>query len=143
MLDASVALKWHLRDENHTAEADSLYDSFVTGHIELTAPHYIRYEVANGLEMARVQGRLGSGEVVTELSSFLDLGLGLDQDTDELLYGALELSQRYTITPYDGLYLALAEHAGLSFVTADGRLYRRIHGAVSYARWIGDVTVSS
>lgn len=54
MIDASVAVKWHLRDEAHVDRADRILQRFVSGHLELLAPDYIRYEFASAVARATV-----------------------------------------------------------------------------------------
>ena len=139
VVDASVALKWYLQDEDHIEEAALLYEAFAAGSAELVAPHYIRYEVMNALEVARLQGRISAEEVHEALTSFLGTRIHIDEDSPDLLRGAVDTTRRYGVVPYDGLYLALAEETGSLFVTADARLYRRIEDQVRYARWIGHV----
>lgn len=141
VLDASVVLKWYLRDEENLAEADRLQAEAETGQVNLTAPNYIRYEVANGLEIARRQQRLADETLTRSLFNFLALPVYQERDSDALLALALDLARRHAIAPYDALYLALAEAMGFAFVTADRRLYRRIVDDVPYARWIGDVSL--
>jgi hypothetical protein len=38
VIDASVALKWRLRDEEATSQADALLDDFLAGKLELLTP---------------------------------------------------------------------------------------------------------
>lgn len=143
VVDASVALKWYLRDEDHVPEALSLLEAYSAGEAELMAPYYIRYEIANALDVARIQSRISADEVESGLDNFLRAGVHLASDSDELLRAAIDVSRRYVVAFYDGLYLALAELTGYQFVTADGRLYRRIQDRVPYARWIGDLRTAS
>ena len=142
VVDASVALKWYLRDEEHVAEADRICSGYLAGQVDVIAPYYIRYEVASGLDMARVQGRLAADAVPRELANFLVLGVAQDPDGDELIMQSVRRAEAYGITSYDALYLALAEQLGLAFVTADRRLYQRIREHVPYARWIGNVRLA-
>jgi hypothetical protein len=45
VVDASVAAKWHLQDEQDAERALVLFDRFVAGRVALWAPTHIRYEV--------------------------------------------------------------------------------------------------
>jgi predicted nucleic acid-binding protein len=47
VLDASVAVKWHLNDESDADAAALLLARFSTGDVPLIAPDHIRYEIAN------------------------------------------------------------------------------------------------
>lgn len=55
-MDASVAARWHLPDEEHLTEARQLLIHFASGDIELFAPSEIRHEVASGASAATRAG---------------------------------------------------------------------------------------
>jgi len=48
-VDASVASKWHLRDEQYVEPSMTLLKEFREGRAYLTAPDYILHEVANAI----------------------------------------------------------------------------------------------
>ncbi|MDP2727191.1 MAG: hypothetical protein Q8P59_06575, partial [Dehalococcoidia bacterium] len=52
MVDASVAAKWHLADEEHAEKAILLLIRFAQGKADLLAPDYIRYEVPSAITVA-------------------------------------------------------------------------------------------
>ena len=142
VVDASVALKWYLLDEGLVDEAAVFLEGFVNERLELLAPDYIRYEILNALEVARIQRRITSLEASEGFGHFLGLGFHLPHDDEQLLLNAAAVSRRYAVAPYDALYVALAETTGSLFVTADERLYGRIKSE-AYARWLGDIEPSS
>gem|GEM_PF-2809529 len=45
VVDASVALKWFFRDEDHVDRATAMFAHFMSGKIDLLAPVCIRSEV--------------------------------------------------------------------------------------------------
>jgi predicted nucleic acid-binding protein len=141
VVDASVILKWSLRDsaEGHLEQADSLYEAFLSYKIDLIAPHYARYEVANGLEVACIQGRIQAPAAEERLDWFLRTPISDTEDDDSLLTDAMDMAQRMSIVFYDAMYVALSERLGYAFVTADQRLYKRIARNVPFATWIGDL----
>jgi predicted nucleic acid-binding protein len=49
VIDASVALKWRLRDEEATQQADALLEDFLADKLELLTPTLFDYEIANAL----------------------------------------------------------------------------------------------
>jgi len=49
VIDASVALKWRLRDEEATQQADALLEDFLAGTLVLLTPTLFDYEIANAL----------------------------------------------------------------------------------------------
>ena len=53
VIDASLALKWELNDEEHVENALAIRDSsLLTGYPRLLAPSLFVYEVVNGLAVA-------------------------------------------------------------------------------------------
>jgi predicted nucleic acid-binding protein len=142
VVDASVAAKWYLRDEEHAAPSLALLHSYQQGVTALTAPHFIRYEVARSLLRAGQEARLSEEDARQQLEHFLSLEIHMEEDPDSRLLAAHALSRDLRVGFYDALYLALAEEAGFRFVTADAQLYRRVCDEVPYVTWIGDVPSS-
>jgi predicted nucleic acid-binding protein len=140
VVDASVVLKWSLRDEEFLEQADGLYEAFVDRSIDLVAPYYVRYEVANSLEVARLQGRIDAPSSEQRLRLFFQTGIGEHEDDDTLVVEAMRLAGRHTIAFYDALYLALADRLDYAFVTADRRLHQRLAPEVEWVQWIGEVS---
>ena len=64
VIDASVALKWRLRDEEATGEADALLDDFLAGNLVLLTPTLFDYEIANALRTAVIRQRLSEQEAM-------------------------------------------------------------------------------
>lgn len=52
VIDASVALKWLLRDEEIVPQADALLDDLLAGQLSVVVPTLFDYEVANVLRVA-------------------------------------------------------------------------------------------
>ncbi len=52
VVDASVAAKWFLRDEDHVATSLRVREDFEDGLTRLIAPDFIRQEVASALSKA-------------------------------------------------------------------------------------------
>ena len=138
VVDASVAVKWHLGDEDHVAEAALLLDNFAQGRTGLCAPEYIRYEVPAAIARATrgLNSRLSKERGREAIEEFLSLGIQT-LDSADLTVVAYELAHTYGCALYDALYVALAERLSLPFVTADRRLYEQIRSA-SDVIWIGD-----
>ena len=127
VVDASVATKWHLRDEQGADKALLLLRRFMQGHAEVWAPNHIRYEVPAAIARAtrgsrpRVAPSLGRQAI----EAFLALGLHT-LDTDELILQAYALAHQYGCSFYDTLYLALAERLSVSLLTADESFYHAV-----------------
>jgi predicted nucleic acid-binding protein len=140
VVDASVAVKWHLLDEEYTDEASLLLARFAQGQANLWVPDYIYCEVPAAITMATRgrQPRLTSGQGREAIAEFLALGLQVHESID-LVLKAYPLVHQYDCAFYDALYLALAQRLYLPLITADYRFYRRIRHLPDVL-WIGDYT---
>jgi predicted nucleic acid-binding protein len=138
VVDASVAVKWHLQDEKHTTQALALLRGFVNGEFDLLAPEHIRYEVANAITVAtqRSPARLTYEQGAEAIAEFLDLSLTTLNDS-ELLNAAYPLTRTYNCAFYDAVYLALAQRVHRPLVTADARFYQRVRD-LRLVNWIAD-----
>ena len=126
VVDASVALQWLLQDEPLTNEAGRLLDAFLGARMELAAPAFIRYEVANTLEQARRRGRIPLGAAEIALGFLQRLGIHAQADDDSLIELAAEIAQSTGSTVYDAMYAAHAKSLGCDLVTADEALFRQL-----------------
>jgi predicted nucleic acid-binding protein len=143
IVDASVALKWHLRDEQYVPQADALFRAFTLGEAELLAPSFIRYEVANALLVASKRGRISLEAAQEQLQDFLALAIHQAADEDALVTSALGLASSLDVTVYDALYLALSEQSGSGLVTADRQLYNKVRNALPQTVWVEDIRVET
>jgi predicted nucleic acid-binding protein len=136
VLDASVAVKWHLSDEEYAEEAVELLSRFSEGRVTLLAPDHIRYEVPSAITVATIgsQPRLTRQQGQDAIEESLALGLTTVAD-DALILDAYSLVHQHGIALYDALYLALAQRSGCALITADRRLYQRI-GYLTEVVWI-------
>ncbi|MAG37549.1 MAG: hypothetical protein CL878_15035 [Dehalococcoidia bacterium] len=138
VLDASVAVKWHLTDEDHVAEAQSLFSAFTQGQTKLAAPDHIYAEVASAITVA-TRGRaprFTPEQGQDAIDEFLDLDI-ITLHTEDLLRPAYSLAQQVGCAFYDALYLAFAQELALPLITADWRLYQRIQ-PLPNTIWIGE-----
>jgi predicted nucleic acid-binding protein len=137
VVDASVATKWHLLDEEFANEARAYFVAYSAAEAQIVAPHLIRYEVASAIESARRSGRIDRQSANQETEAFLRLPLHSARDEDWLLSRAAELAEAAGGSLYDAVYLATAEALGFQFITADRRLYERVKHSLPFARWLG------
>lgn len=141
VVDASVAVKWHLTDEDDVDAAALLLTRFGERDVDLVAPDQIRYEVPNAIAVATVgrSPRITAEQGTEAIDEFLRLSLPTVAD-NELIAEAYALVHQYGCAFYDALYLALAERLAISFITADRRLYERVRH-LPYVIWIGDYSL--
>lgn len=138
VVDASVAAKWHLPDEEYSELASILLTRFAEGRTNLIAPSYIRFEVPNAITVA-TQGRnprITQEQGRDAIEEFLAIPL-TTLDSNDIILVAYSLVNIYGCALYDAFYLAVSQQLGIPFITADGRLFRRISHLPSVV-WIGD-----
>ena len=135
VVDASVAVKWVLREE-HDAQARR-----VLSRGRLLAPHLLWAEIGNTL-WKRYRRREASVEEVRWMLADVRALPVTTVAHRPLLPAALDLAISLEQTVYDCLYLALAEARNSIVVTADRRFHEVVNASVWADRivWIEDVT---
>jgi predicted nucleic acid-binding protein len=109
-----------------------LWEQWYTEQRQFAAPTLLYYEVANGLYRYQKLGFLSPSSVRLALRAALALPLHLHGD-GHLHQHALELATRFSLpAAYDAHYLALAEHLGGEFWTADARLARLVQPSLPW-----------
>ena len=138
VVDASVATKWHLPDEDDVAIANLLLIRFAAGELALVAPNVIRLEVASAIIAATLgqPPRLSVAAGEKAIASFLATALDTRPEK-ELISTAFTLVQQYGCAFYDAIYLALAQVLDIPFITADRRFYQRL-GHLPDVVWLAD-----
>jgi len=134
VVDASVAVKW-LVPEDGTDEAVRV----LTGGATLVVPDLLFMEVASAL-WKRVRRRQMTEPAADTILRSLDAMPLTVHGTRDLVSAAFALSCSLSVTPYDAVYLALAEWQDCALVTADSRLARALRGTrfADRARRLGD-----
>ena len=122
VVDASVAAKWYLNDEDGTEKATRLLTLYRAGRTNLAAPAFIRYEIANVLRSALLRGRIDEERARVQLSLFLEFDIHARSDADSLVVAAQQIALYVGASMYDATYIAYAELRGFDLVTDDRRL---------------------
>ncbi len=136
VLDASVALKWYLADEEGSTEALDLLRRHVSDEVEIIAPALLQYEVINGLMVARKRGRIREDVIISAIEGFMRVGLrfvALSGHYSRVVH----FCKAYNRSAYDASYLALAEAEQIPFITADERLYKAVTKDLDWVEWLG------
>jgi predicted nucleic acid-binding protein len=136
VIDASVALKWYLSDEEHGDRALDLLEGHATDRFFLLAPALLEFEVANGLAIAKRRGRVGDDDALKAMDGFRDLGIGL-YPLSPLFPKVLVYCDRHNVSAYDAAYVALADDLKIHLVTADKRLFDSTR-KLRFVKWIGE-----
>ncbi len=123
VLDASVAIKWFVKDEPHLREAAEVLDEIERDPSGFLVPELFMNELLAVLcrlpdgRPARVQEALALVEA---------LGLTRIGNGHELLSLAVDFAVRWKLSGYDSVYAALAALANGVWLTADRRAARRV-----------------
>lgn len=142
VIDASVALKWRLRDEEATSQADELLNDFLTGKLVLLVPTLFDYEITNALRVAVTRQRLSEQEAGTALHDFFQYTV-VRYDFASISSLTFQLSGQHQRSAYDSTYLALAQSLRVWFFTGDKRLFNAVEQELSWVKWIGDYQFES
>ena len=119
VVDASVVVKW-FTSEIERDIALELRQAHISKRVRLVAPDLMMYEVSNAL---RYNTGFNTYDKTQAIEILFSMYVRTMPPTAETLTLATQLSEKYDISIYDAIYLSMAEAEGLSFVTADKRLY--------------------
>lgn len=121
VVDASVALKWLVPEEDSDAA-----DRLLTENYELHAPRLLVSEVANVLwRKATLQGLIDIQEAEVRLESLSSRAIIWEAD-EIVCADALRIAAALRHPAYDCVYLALAHQIGATLVSADERFINLI-----------------
>ena len=138
VIDASVALKWFLPDEEFGGKAIHLLDRYMANKIVFTGPSILEYELVNGLIIARKRGRVPEETVINAIDGFVNLGIKL-QNISLLFQKVVNLCKVHNLSVYDASYLAVAVEKGAPLITADERLFNSVKENLKWVKWLGNV----
>src|SRR3989304_1264980 len=137
VIDASVALKWYLPDEEDEDGGLHLLEDHASARGSPRPPALLEVEVANALVIAKRRGRVGDDDARKAMDGFRDLGIGL-YPLSPLFSKVLILCERCHVSAYDAAYVALADDLKIHLVTADRRLFGSTR-KLRFVEWIGGV----
>ncbi len=134
VVDASVAVKWFLR-EVHAEAAMRILDP----NHELIAPDLIWAEFGNVLWKRRRRGEITLATARAILLDFKRYPIAT-MPVAPLIEAALEIADGLRQSVYDSLYLALAERRECRLVTADRRFRDAVMDSALAARmlWVAE-----
>jgi len=137
VIDASVALKWYLADEEHSQKALGLLDKYVSNELDILAPSLLEYEVINGLVIAKKRGRIQEDKILMAIDGFISLELKLKNLS--LYYPrVIHYCKVGNRSAYDASYLALADKEKIPLITADKGLFNAVKRDLKWIIWLGD-----
>ncbi|HEV2118689.1 MAG TPA: type II toxin-antitoxin system VapC family toxin [Candidatus Bathyarchaeia archaeon] len=124
IVDASTATEWFV-EETDSEKADLLKKAHETGRLQIAAPDLLVYEVSNALVY---HPRLTTEDLAQSIVRLLELDLDLIPPRAEFAVETAKIARKYAVSAYDASYIALADIVGTNCVTADEKLYRKLHG---------------
>lgn len=134
VVDASVMLKWQLRDEENTEQADRLLRDLIEGQIQIIVPSLWLYEVVNGIRAAVYRGRLSQTQGQRAIVDFLLIGVNA-YPFAPMAARAYEIACSHNLAIYDSAYIALAERWSTDLYTADAALYDKVGKVLPFVKW--------
>jgi predicted nucleic acid-binding protein len=136
VIDASVAIKWFLEDEDYVEQAQAVFTAYNTDAIRLIAPEHLILEVANAIFSAVRSNRVTAQAGDQAMSYMLALDIPRVGGR-ELVLAGYRMALRFQCTFYDALYLALADAVRCPLLHADRRLQVSVAGRFPLAYWVG------
>ena len=124
IVDASTATKWFV-EEADSEKASLLKRAHETGRLQLAAPDLLVYEVSNALVY---HPKMTLDDLTQSIIRLLELDLDLIPPRAEFAAETARIARKYAVSTYDASYIALADIVGTNCVTADVKLYRKLHG---------------
>lgn len=123
VIDASVVTKCFII-EDYSDKATETINAHIKGHISLSAPSLIIYELGN---VFWKHPQVNPEKAYMYIKKFLDLQIKLIdiQSNNKILKTTFQISENRSVTFYDASYLALAKESKTKLITADEPLHKK------------------
>jgi predicted nucleic acid-binding protein len=136
VVDASVALKWQLDDEECVTQATALRNDFYArGIVTLIAPALLIYETANGIVTAARHKRISRDKAIEAMRNIMAFNIEFRAVAPADIPS---LALKYNLTAYDATYLALAEQENCDLWTGDKAFFQAVSSQKTRVKWIED-----
>jgi predicted nucleic acid-binding protein len=122
VIDASVVARWYVEEE-WSDIALKVRSDYEKGLVDLIAPYLLIYEVSNSL---RYSPDVNMNDVSDSIKSLLHMQLDFRHLTIEEVESLTMLAFKFNISMYDAVYLAIAQSLGISFLTGDSKLHKKV-----------------
>ncbi|MCL4545761.1 MAG: type II toxin-antitoxin system VapC family toxin [Chloroflexi bacterium] len=138
VIDASVALKWVLAEEELAEEAAHLFAATLQERQPIVAPPHFPAEVCDAIYQRQRRGLLSAELAGEAVNAFLAFAIPTLAPRG-LYRQAFDFACTYTLPSlYDSLYVVLAHLLQTTLWTADQRLVNALAGRLDFVRWLGD-----
>lgn len=123
VIDTSVAVKWYI-PETGCEEASAILDR----ENSLLAPDLLVAEFGNVIWKKVRKSEFGQSEAEGIIGAFLSTRPVILRPSNLYLQPAFEIANRWNVTVYDALYLAVALEESCPLATSDEKLGRALLG---------------
>jgi predicted nucleic acid-binding protein len=138
VIDASVAIKWIVKDESFRDKARYLLRDARLNGIVLCGPPLLEYEVESAIQYRLFHGRSTIAAANTSLYAFHSVGVRIFTHPD-MVSCAREIARKSNQERiYDSIYAALAQFRGCEFWTADKAFYDAVKSTLSFVKYLPD-----
>lgn len=138
VIDASIAIKWIVKDEPFRNEARRLLHDARAKGIELCAPPIFRYEVESVIQNSLLRKRLDLETANASLAVFYAINIQIISLTD-LVVCARNIARRFQQNKiYDSLYAAIAQLIDCEFWTADKAFFNAVSPELQFVKYLPD-----
>lgn len=122
IIDASVGVKWFFKEEDWE-KADKILDKSQNGTIQLIVPELFFYEVGNVL-----LNKKESYEKITDIAQQLQaINFSVRNIGSRSFYATAKIAKAFSLSFYDALYIILMQEERAEFITADKKLFDKVH----------------
>ncbi len=124
VVDTNVIAKWFL-DEEGSDRAEKYLKALVAGTGRVLVPSSAFYELANVFWVRR-RDALEQENAIRFWADVEELPLEVT-DWMELLPQGIAFAYQHNVSPYDAVFVVLAEERGCDLITADRVLWQRVN----------------
>ena len=118
VLDASVAVKWFLDDEEFVSEARALFEALRADRVSLCAPATLHAEFGHAMRGAFLDKRVRHALLLDACNTMASSPLEI-VEVAGLTTAAMQLALKHAGSFYDAIYVALAIREDVQVVTSD------------------------
>lgn len=137
-VDASVALKWVLKDEIWQRKAWKFLRDSIEADFTLVAPPLFEYETESVLQQRLCSGVLTTTEADAALAELAIINIQIAVHP-AMVERARSIARQFSQTRiYDSLYAALAELQNCEFWTADRKFFNAVKSELSFVKYLPD-----
>jgi predicted nucleic acid-binding protein len=138
VVDANISVALLVRLD-YSEKSSMLFQGWHTQGIELCAPSIWHAEIVSVLRKMILAGQITAEDAQAALANLVNLPVTVIQPDVEVLQASLEWAKRMgTLAAYDAQYIALADHLGAEFWTADRKLYDNLAANLPWLHWVGE-----